>query len=343
MRIGDGVAGNVGSELWGVSTFFNPADYANKRSHFIAFANRVRRQGLKLLAMEVAFGGKAPSLPEGVADAHILIRADTVLWQKERLLNMALELLPGTCGQIAWLDGDIMFARADWVAAARSALRQHPVIQLFETAWFLPPPASIAPVSAQAAEWVSDAHRHCMLGVAKAFHDGEFEPILKGWRQPGLAWAATRDFLENVGFYDKLILGGGDTATVMALLGMHEHEYILGTFENWWSPALYRDVMHWASHVNRLIAGNVGYIPGIVYHMWHGNRANRSYGGRQLILRENDFDPSTDISKGPNGCWTWVTDKPRLHESVARYFDERKEDLVPHACQTDSAPVPLKR
>jgi hypothetical protein len=314
--------------IWGVSTFFNPAGYQNKRSNFLTFATRIRRQGLKLLVMELTFDNDAPSLPEEIADLHVVLNSADVLWQKERLLNLALDLLPASCKQVAWLDGDIMFGKAAWVQDAQQALVKHSVIQLFDTAYFLPPPASIQPGTAQAHGWVSDSGRHSMESVGKAYREGKLEQIISGRRQPGLAWAARRELLEQVRFYDKLVLGGGDTLMVFALLGLHNHENVRSTFQAWWSPALLEDVMGWAARLSAAVEGNVGYIASTVYHLWHGNRTNRAYGQRHALLCQYEFDPECDLALDSNGCWRWATDKPELHDGVRKYFYDRREDLV---------------
>jgi hypothetical protein len=35
-----------------------------------------------------------------------------------------------------------------------------------------------------------------------------------------------------------------------------------------------------------------------------------------------------DIKINENGIWEWASDKPELHEEVAEYFEERKEDEI---------------
>ena len=58
-------------------------------------------------------------------------RARDVLWQKERLLNVALDFRPDDCEEVAWLDCDVVFAANDWPERARAALETHSLVQLF--------------------------------------------------------------------------------------------------------------------------------------------------------------------------------------------------------------------
>jgi hypothetical protein len=48
------------------------------------------------------------------ADILIQISGGAVLWQKERLLNLAIKLVPLHVKSIAWLDCDVIFDRPDW-------------------------------------------------------------------------------------------------------------------------------------------------------------------------------------------------------------------------------------
>ena len=91
-------------EIWGITTYFNPAGYSNKRTHLRLFSERIRKQGLKLLIVELAFGTSAYVLEDGLGDLVIRLRSSTVLWQKERMLNIGLRNLPDACDKVVWLD-----------------------------------------------------------------------------------------------------------------------------------------------------------------------------------------------------------------------------------------------
>lgn len=53
------------------------------------------------------------------------------MWQKERLLNIALAALPGECDSVAWLDCDVIFDSNDWPERARQALKSFAIVQLY--------------------------------------------------------------------------------------------------------------------------------------------------------------------------------------------------------------------
>jgi hypothetical protein len=59
------------------------------------------------------------------------------MWQKERLLNIALEVVPDKVEDLAWSDCDLVFESPDWPEAARRALKSDNVIQLFSEVRYL--------------------------------------------------------------------------------------------------------------------------------------------------------------------------------------------------------------
>jgi hypothetical protein len=86
------------------------------------------------------------------------------------------------------------------------------------------------------------------------------------------------------------------------------------------------DIVQWSHRFYGEIQGNVAFVPGAIYHLWHGEIKNRQYGTRLNILKEAEFDPHADISLDADGCWQWNTDKPELHRKVEEYFWSRIEE-----------------
>ena len=57
-----------------------------------------------------------------------------MLWQKERLLNLAVKAVPAGVKHIAWFDCDVILQRANWIDEARRQLDEFSVVQLFSDA-----------------------------------------------------------------------------------------------------------------------------------------------------------------------------------------------------------------
>src|SRR4029077_15700270 len=60
------------------------------------------------------------------------------LWQKEKLLNLALQAVPPECRKVAWLDCDIIFDDPHWSKKTKSLLDSYPMVQLFKEVHYLP-------------------------------------------------------------------------------------------------------------------------------------------------------------------------------------------------------------
>src|SRR5438045_2016831 len=90
----------TGKDLWAITCYFNPAGYRRRLANYRIFRERLT---IPLLAIELAYGSNF-ELNEKDADILIQLRGRDVMWQKERLLNVALQSVPPTCHKIAWLD-----------------------------------------------------------------------------------------------------------------------------------------------------------------------------------------------------------------------------------------------
>lgn len=309
----------LNGELWGIATFFNPASYTNKLEHLRSFSDAVRRQGLKLLIIELAFGDSPHVVDSHLADRLIQVRSDCVLWQKERLLNLALAHLPRTCDKVAWLDCDILFENGNWVAACSKLLCEYLVVQLYDQSWRLPPGAS----SRSDVDLGENGAARNRPGLVLAQLNGDPEAMISA--EYGLAWAARRSLMSTHQFYDRFIVGGGDMVMCWAMY----HE-----LDRWPKQALLRalcsgaqiqDLSRWTRAFHAGVNLSVYYVDGCVLHLWHGRPENRRYLERYRILKEADFDPDVDIEIDHGGCWRWSTDKPKLHRGVRDYFWSRKE------------------
>ena len=92
---------------------------------------------MPLLAVEQGIGDRF-ELERDDADVVVRVPGGAPLWQKERLLTIGIRALPRACELVAWLDGDIVFERGDWVDDARAALERLEMVHLFHERHDLP-------------------------------------------------------------------------------------------------------------------------------------------------------------------------------------------------------------
>jgi hypothetical protein len=299
--------------LWAITAFFNPAGSARRLANYRLFRSALR---VPLVAVELAYG---PGFELGPGDADILVqrRGRDVLWQKERLLNLALEALPPSCAAVAWLDADVVFAQANWDRATLIALDRFALLQPFSVVhdaegafaagdgWGPPTRRSLGSVL------VDGAIRPAQVATARLA--GEYRCTA------GLAWAARRELLDAHGLYDAAIVGGGDRAIACAALG----EWAGLSGQHALGPRQWAHYLAWARPFHDATRGRVGCVPGGLLNLHHGPRTARNYAGRHAGLARFGLDPAVDLARDEGGCWRWNTDRPDLHEYVRDYLYSR--------------------
>lgn len=313
------------AELWGLTTLFNPRRARSRIQNYREFRRRSREQGLPLLTVELAFGDAEFELVPG-EDAEILLqlRSASVLWQKERLLNIGLSKLPLACKKVAWADADILFDDKNWVRRTSTLLDRYVVVQPYSDCIRLPR-------GADASEFPK---RQLLKSIPLGDGEGTFSrsvcyrmakksnPTFSG--ATGYAWSAQRAFLDQVGFYDRCIIGGADRE--MALAFHFPPGKVPKERRRITHPRLLEHLGSWHAKVHSLVDGKVHFRPGLIHHLWHGAAEKRNYSDRHAILSEHDFDPERDIQPDSQGCWEFCTEKTQLAAAIGEYFSSRSED-----------------
>lgn len=301
------------SQIWAITSYFNPRRYRLRLENFRHFRNALRAP---LLVVELSYGDAFELCPD---DAEILvqIRGGSELWQKERLLNVAIQKLPSDVIYVAWLDCDIEFSELRWAEAAVQALQHDRIVQLFEHLIDLEPDSTRHVASPEYTGKSMASFVRNGGPETKEFPPGS--PKRYRPRNPGLAWAARRSLIEKHGFYDALILGGGDAALALAAYGrFNELKPLLNSAQT-------NHYLNWARPFFNDVKGSVGFLEGTIFHHWHGNLADRRYNERYEGLSQFDFDPYADVKIDNNGCFVWSSDKPTLHAFVKDYWTQRSE------------------
>ncbi len=306
-------------DFWVITTYFNPIRYRRRKHNYHHFRQHL---DAPLLTVELSHNGQF-ELGPGDADLLVQITGPDVMWQKERLLNVALKALPSSCRYVAWLDGDVIFENPDWHHLARIKLESHPLVQPFKTLYDLPRGASPEPLAglSQPPTAYSFAYKISTPEAGVNF----FRPAsttLARISTTGLAWAARKELLDQHGFYDALIIGGGDRAMACAAFGRFDDALYMACLQG-------RRAQHylaWATSFYESVKGNVGYIDATLLHLWHGAIEDRQYNERHQRLSTFDFDPYTDLCLDAEGSWRWNTPNHELRAYLKHYFAHRLED-----------------
>src|SRR5215203_77291 len=140
---------HAGQPLWAITSYFNPMRYKRKLANYRLFREHLP---LPLITVELSFGANDFDLREGEADILIQLRGGDVLWQKERLLNVALRALPSECTKVVWLDCDVVFGGGGWAEEVSGLLDEFPLVQAFSRIHHLPRdlgPGELSPADAE--------------------------------------------------------------------------------------------------------------------------------------------------------------------------------------------------
>lgn len=163
---------------------------------------------------------------------------------------------------------------------------------------------------------------HYYYGVVRI---GKGKPLWKFYHS-GFAWAARRESLDKVGgLIDYCLLGSGDWHQAHGLFGQMRKTLNVG-----YSNTYKRLCLEWERRAERFIRRNVGYIPGLINHYWHGRKGNRRYDDRWKLLVQTKYDPITDLKRDTQGLYQLDDNgDPRfiaIRDGLRQYAKVRDED-----------------
>lgn len=286
-----------------------------------AIADWLREPNVYVTIVEAAHGARSFALTDlGEHDrvTHIPVRAATLVWSKENLLNIGISRLPHHARYIGTFDADVHFRKPGWATETLHALQLYPVVQPWKTALDLGP---------------NDELIQCHTSFASLYHAGEpvvatgtnfwtFDGGSYRYAHSGFAWAWSRETIDNIGgLFELGGMGSGDHHMALGLVGAAEKSMPSGT------NGVYREAVKlWESraliHVNR----KLGFVPGIIEHKYHGRKSDRAYVSRWDMFVEHRFSPYTDLKRNSFGVLEFSGNKPELELCFDRYLRSRNED-----------------
>jgi hypothetical protein len=302
------------SEIVAITTYFNPCRYRTRRANYDVFMEGMRASGVPCITVECAFPGQEFELPDSIG--VIKIRAESLLWQKERLLNLAASWLPPECKYVAWLDCDILFDNPEWGDDLVAVLKQHKVAQLFETCVRLGPDGKpdYEPIAHSFAAVTTADQTHLRHGTRYDLHG-----------HTGYGWAMRREIFDEVGLYEAAVSGSADHFMAHAIYG-HYGFCVENALKH--DPRQIIHLKDWGDRFHALVDGSLGVVRGNIRHLWHGDTVNRRYFLRMHEITDLGFNPHTDLSSPPGKPLEWAPGmkKQGLRDYFINYFAMRRED-----------------
>ena len=183
------------SHFWAVTCFFNPAGYRRKLANYKTFRKLL---AIPLVAVELSHEARF-ELVEGDAEILVQLSGADVMWQKERLLNIAISHLPPECDFFAWLDCDVIFSREDWVSAAVHELNRTDICHLYRSVYHIARDATTISRDTSVLWYDSLGYAVAMGIMPPVFFKDSVTRIFRR----GHAWCARRDVIAPHGSVAK--------------------------------------------------------------------------------------------------------------------------------------------
>ncbi len=325
------------SDLHVVAVFNNNRLWRNRLRLLYRFVDHMLASGVTLTLVEHVIGERPFAYEEGHPQlkhfTYHKIRGDSnhECWLKEGLQKYGISRLPEGVKYIALIDADVFFTRADWAVMTLDMLQCHRVGQPWSYSVDLGPDENPLPDEngrlmdrSFCKAWM-DGDVRCVsedYGLGQPSAEWMLKNDVKDWRQHyGYAWSFRADVLSSIGGLPEwLVLGSADYISSMAFAGK------LNMSKEYDSPGAQRRLRRYAELCDQYVKQDIGVVPGVLHHGFHGSKKKRFYLTRKDICRESNFDPDVDIGYDRYGLPTLISDNRILRDGLRRLSIARDED-----------------
>jgi hypothetical protein len=301
-----------------------------------------QQAGVKLVTVEQAFGDRPFMVTNASDPFHLQVRTVEELWHKENMINLGVrhaQAIAPALGlrvrEVAWVDADCRPSRSyrDWFEETWHQLQHYQFVQMWEHLIDLD--INFNPIGEAQPGFMANYVKYGSpnpeefrrVEQMNEYDIATKQNITRIFGRPGLAWAANIDAWNHVGgLIDYSILGAGDWYMAHGLIGS-----LQGAQAEFAGGSYMQKMLQWQERAQRWIKRDVGYVPGVVFHDFHGRKALRFYGSRGKILRDCNYNPETDIkydSHGMTQLETWDDRQIKLRDLIRGYFRMRNEDSI---------------
>lgn len=303
-----------------IAVYFNPIRWDSRINRHKEFEQHMLDSGVRLTTVECAYGDRDFELLGNNDHINrVRVRSNSLVWNKENLINLGVSRLPHDWKYVSWVDADIHFRKPQWAAETVQALQHYKIVQPWQHAYDLGP---------------NDEHVQTHTSFASLFYSGK--PVCKEkphwwtWEggsyefaHPGYAWACDRQTFNDLGgLFEHGACGSGDHHMALALIGKAKYS-VPGKVH----PSYLQSILDWEKRAVQHIRKEIGYVVGSIEHFWHGRKDDRKYVNRWDIITKHQFNPHTDIKKNSYGVVELAGNKPDLTLDMDRYFRQRNEDI----------------
>jgi hypothetical protein len=231
-----------------ISTYFNPRNYNSRKKNTDAFLKYIEESGVSdhLYIAEIIYPNQESFIKH---KNTIYLKCESPVWNKEAALNAIVKRLPPHYTKVMWVDLDVMWTKENWYNDISKLLDSYKIIQPFSKCIYLNNDSSIS-----------------KIGV------GYFNTVKNNISEDrvcyGMTMAYTREFCDKFGFFDKFLLGAGDTILAMPAAGQIEDFISFSRgfcFDDVWDDAL-----KYAENISNYVNGNYTFYDEEITHLFHG-------------------------------------------------------------------------
>lgn len=268
-----------------ISCFFNPQNSSYRLNAFNYFYNSIKHLNHRII--ECVIGDSKPQLEENSNIKRVYTK--NLLWHKESLLNKIITELPEKYKYVFWIDADVIFTNLNWLTEGVKQLKSENIniIQPFEYCVHLEK-NHLSPTfnldELKRAKYPNEKNnkvwKSFCASYAKTYRDSD---DYNKHGHVGFGWGSKLGILQKIPLYDRALIGGADHIIAHAAAGQIGHVCISKSFTD-----NLVEVNEWSRKFYKEIKGGIGYVPGDLYHIWHGDIEKRQY-----LKRIKDFTPKT--------------------------------------------------
>jgi hypothetical protein len=309
------------SEAIIISCFFNPQGSEYRTKAFNHFYESIKHLPHRII--ECVIGDAEPELPENENIKRVYTKS--LLWHKESLLNNIIRELPEQYKYIFWVDADVIFTNKNWLVEGVRQLNKNKIIQPFEYCVHLEqdelePSFSLDEVIYTNELTPNDINSKVWRSFCANYSDSSLweSNVYNDHGHVGFAWGARREVLEEVPLYDKALVGGADHIIAHAAAGQIGHNCIMKSFTD-----DIDSINEWSKRFYEVVNGEIGYVEGELFHIWHGDIKKREYLKR---VQEFTGKSKTIVEKDEHGLYVAKNDEDVYVKDYFRNREISKDD-----------------
>lgn len=305
----------MSNNLYVIIPFFSFGNYELRKKNLeICLSNLKNFSNIHIIICEGVYQNKSlenESFIKNEKISYIKYELPSILWIKENLINLAINILPSNWQYMCWIDSDIIFLNNNWVNETIESLKINHVVQLYQTITYLDEDGNVD------LDIKIPYHKPIMCGfIFKSIQEKKYV-----YGATGFGWGINRNLYTKINhFFEFNIIGGGDFTFSICVTQNLEYANTSKLFSEMPSKDYVNKLINYYNNFKQC---KVSYIKGMICHLWHGNLNKRLYEPRLDILLKYKFSPDLHIQKNEKGI-IYLTDK-NLEKEIYQYFQSRKD------------------